>query len=163
MATSSIRHVHVFQLATGREVRAFDAGDHLYNMHLVGRGTRLLLATPTRRQVWDWSIPKKLYDGPLSAEIPASILDPPTDKKGASKEASPPAGTQRRLAPGELPNQLRLLDVTWGHLLGRLQFPEPVNTERAVLSSDGRYALVGSPSDSVYIFRLPDPPARDRR
>src|SRR5262249_48637091 len=62
MASGSIRHVRVFEVATGKQLREFDTGDHLYNMHLVGRGTRLLLATERSTQVWDWSIPKKLYD-----------------------------------------------------------------------------------------------------
>ena len=71
---------------------------------------------------------------------------------------------RRLLMTSNMRDELRIVDTMSGQLLGRLHFPELVDTKRIVahLSEDGRYAVVGGLTDSVYVFRRPIRPRRKR-
>jgi WD40 repeat protein len=222
--------LHVYDLASGRQVREFDTGVQMYNFIPTASGTRLLYFTPNGGQVWDWSTGKKLCDFPwkwnearpdetlpfiptadgshllyqpdgkpplhaldatTGKEVDAyrqlrdvplgsftadgkqllcsegrkvKVYDVATGKEVRTVEVGPDgwyahsADGRRILTSSNLRDELRLLDTATGQLLGRLHFPEAIDTTRmtANLSRDGRSAVVSGLSDSVYVFRLPD-------
>ncbi len=61
---SGVNDFHVHDLATGKELREFDAQVQIWNFGLPRFGTRLWLVSPQGGQVWDWSTGKKLCDFP---------------------------------------------------------------------------------------------------
>jgi WD40 repeat protein len=66
----------------------------------------------------------------------------------------------RVLSTCNLRDELWLWDARTGRLLARLHFSQPPDLPRATirLSGDGRYAAVAGPEESLYVFRLPEPP-----
>jgi serine/threonine protein kinase len=128
--------------------------------------------TPDGRHLYksgSGSPPSRVLDASTGKEVDGSKVFGETWKRRAAKlqalglDGSASGDERRLLATSKLRDELQLLDITTGQLLGRLHFPEAVDMERAWLSGDGRYALVGGPTDSIYIFRLPEPmPAKDK-
>jgi WD40 repeat protein len=66
--------VHVYDLATGKQVREFDTQTQMYNIGYPA-GTRLIYWTPQGGQIWDWTTGKKLCDFPMT-ERDWTVLTP---------------------------------------------------------------------------------------
>jgi WD40 repeat protein len=115
--------LRIYDLATGRQVRAFDTGEHMF-FFWPPAGARLLYRAPEKTQVWDWTTGKKLCDLPsLDTGNPAYLT---------------PDGLHVFQHSNEKPH-IRVLDASTGKEVDA--YPQLRGLPFGPISSDGKRLL----------------------
>src|SRR4029077_12975000 len=73
VVTSSWANFHVYELATGKEIRGFKGDWALWNFALANSGTRLWVVSEQGGQVLDWKTGKKLNTFPWTVNDPTVL------------------------------------------------------------------------------------------
>jgi serine/threonine protein kinase len=143
--SASVDHTaRVWDVATGKEVRRLDHPDRLLSAFFSPDGRHILTTCDDKLlRLWDAQTGKEVrrFIGHAEAAIWAVFS---------------PDG-RRVLSSSWGDHTLRLWDVDTGAEVDRITIAPDFPT-RAEFTPDGRYALFGSASSTVRLWRLPDPP-----